>query len=258
MGITISLPADTKTPGTAGHTADHNAIVDAVTTAFASAANTAGDTFSGSTEFDGGVLLGTAAPATPASGKCVLYSSSAGNPQVKTDSGLASPLPAMQTDAPAVSNTNPTAFALLSKQWTIPANDAGVGTIYCIEVPFNGLWEASGSFNLGWQLDATNNNFVVVAGTAFTVAHNYGGIFRFFLQVLTTGAGGTHRVYSDGTCSDTTAVRIPANCITLNANNTGSIDTTVSHTLAAITFFTVSNASQTVNGAGSTFKRIGN
>lgn len=51
MGITITVPADTKTPGTAGHTSDHNLISDALTTLGAAAANTAGDTFTGTVNF---------------------------------------------------------------------------------------------------------------------------------------------------------------------------------------------------------------
>jgi len=251
LGVTVTVPADTKTPGTAGHTSDHNVIVDAITALSTSVNDTV-------TEFGAGVLLDTATPGTPASGKCVLYSSAQGTPTVKSDSGLASPLPAVQTDATVFSLTNPLAFAAISKAWTIPAGDASAGTVYSIEMNINGLWEASGAFNIGWQLDATNTNFVPVAAAAFTAAHNYTGVFRFYLQVLTTGAGGTHQVYADGTLSDTTAARLPATSLTLNAINTGSIDTTVSHTLAIIADFSATNASQTVKSTGSIFKRLGN
>jgi hypothetical protein len=47
MSITVTLPTDTKVPGAAGHTSDHNTIVDAVQAIANAAANTAGDTFTG-------------------------------------------------------------------------------------------------------------------------------------------------------------------------------------------------------------------
>ncbi len=251
MGVTITVPADTKTPGTAGHTSDHNVMADALT-ALSTAVH---DTI---TEFGAGILLDTATPATPAGGKCVLYSSGGGTPQVKTDSGAVSFIPAMQSDFTAFNLTNPLAFANIAKSWAIPAGDANFGTVYCVEAAFTGLWEASGTLNLGWQLDAVNTNFVPVGAAAFTVAHNYGGVLRFFLQVTNTGAGGAYQAWADGTCSDTTSSRVPAGSVTLNAKGTGSIDTTVSHTLSLVAFFAATNASQTINGFSSIFKRMSN
>lgn len=69
MAITITVPADTKTPGTAGHTSDHNLMSDALTTLGASAANTAGDTFTGLLTAGAGAKVNNiSTPSTPTGG----------------------------------------------------------------------------------------------------------------------------------------------------------------------------------------------
>jgi hypothetical protein len=69
VSITITVPADTKTPGSAGHTSDHDLMSDALTTLGASAANTAGDTFTGLLTASANVKVSnTSAPATPSGG----------------------------------------------------------------------------------------------------------------------------------------------------------------------------------------------
>lgn len=60
MAITITVPADSKTPGTAQHTSDHNVISDALTTLGSSAANTAGDTYTGPVTFADGSKITSA------------------------------------------------------------------------------------------------------------------------------------------------------------------------------------------------------
>lgn len=85
MSIAVSLPLDTKTPGTAGHTTDHNIIVDAVTTLSTSAAATAGDTFTGLLTAAANVKVSnTAAPGTP-SGGAQLYAAGGVARYVATD-----------------------------------------------------------------------------------------------------------------------------------------------------------------------------
>jgi hypothetical protein len=66
----VTVPGDTKTPGTAGHTSDHNTIVDAITTIANAAAATAGDTFTGEVTFTAASDLklgGRSAPSNTAS-----------------------------------------------------------------------------------------------------------------------------------------------------------------------------------------------
>ncbi len=59
MAITVTLPADTKVPGNGSHTTDHNTIVDAVQTLANDAANTAGDTFTGTVTFSDTATIGS-------------------------------------------------------------------------------------------------------------------------------------------------------------------------------------------------------
>ena len=256
----ITLPLDTKTPGTAGHTSDHNLIVDAVTAVAAAAAATAGDTFTGDVHLNGGVLevFGSAVPSTPGSVTAKLFAdSSVGTPGVKVKSGRSAYMDTATADASNIPLTNPTTLTDISASYTIQANDAKAGTTYVLEMQFFGTWQASGAFNLGFDLDGTKTNLVPVAAGMATAGHAYGGVFRLYLQVLTTGAGGTYNVWSDGGITDTAISRTGATGAVLNGHNNGSIDTTASHTLAVCASFSVSNGSQTVTGPGSTLTRKG-
>ena len=229
MTIAVTVPADTKTPGTAGHTTDHNAISDALTTLGANAANTGGDTFTGAVSF------AASASDTKSGGR--IYGA--------------------QADASQSALTNPVAFADISHAYTIPANDAAAGTTYIIELQFFGVWQASGNLNIGFDLDGTKANLVPVASGLATAGQNYGGTVRLYLQVITTGTGGTYNVWTDGGATQTASPRGGTTGAVLNGHSNGSLNTTVSHTLAVCADFSVSNASQTITGYGSTFTRKG-
>ena len=257
MTITITLPSDTHSPNDTGHTTDHNTIVDALSTLGTNAANTNGDTFTGLTTFDAGTKFTSASPATPGSNTYTQYATANGQPQVITHSGHTGVVPTFQVGTTKITKTNPTVAADISDTFTIEANDANVGTTYMIELFFTGLWEASGNFNLEFDLDGTITNLVPIAAGVITAAHNYGGVFRLYLQILTTGSGGTFNIWSDGSISDTSVgARTASTGAVLHGNLTAqSINTTVSHTLAVAASFSSSNASQTIIGQGSTFRR---
>lgn len=163
------------------------------------------------------------------------------------------------TSAAAISKTNPTSGVDITATWTIAANDAQVGTVYRIEVPFNGVWEASGALNLEYDLNGTIANLVPLATGLATAGHNYGGVFRLYLQVLTTGASGTCRIWADGGATDTSVARGGSTSTDLFGvvSPNPAFNSTINNTLAVAAFFTTSNASQTIIGEGSTFTRLG-
>lgn len=157
-----------------------------------------------------------------------------------------------------ITKTNPTAAVDITSTLTIPANNANVGTCYIIEMPFSGLWEASGALNLQFDLDGTFTNLVPIAAGLAVAGHNYGGRFILCLEVLTTGAGGTCNIWGDGGVTDTSVSRAGATSSDLFGINAGhAFDTTVSHTLAIAASFSVSNASQTIQSKGAIFSRKG-
>lgn len=256
----ITLPADTKTPGNAGHTSDHNLIVDAVSAVAGAAVNSAGDTMTGDLHMNGGIVevFGSAVPSTPGSVSAKVFAdSSVGTPGVKVKSGRSGYFDTGTADASNIPLTNPTTLTDISATYTIQANDAKIGTTYEIEMQFFGVWQASGAFNLGFDLDTAKTNLVPVASGLATAGHNFGGTYRLYLQILTTGAGGTYNIWSGGDITDTSVSRAGASSASLNGHSNGSIDTTASHTLAVCASFSVSNGSQTVTGPGSTFTRKG-
>ena len=163
------------------------------------------------------------------------------------------------TNPAAISKVNPVAGVDISATLTIPANNASVGTTYCIEVPFSGVWEASGALNLEYDLNGTISNLVPLATGLATAGHNYGGTFRLYLRVLTAGAGGTCRIWADGDATDTSVARAGSTSTDLFGivSPNPAFNTTISNTLAVAAFFSVSNASQTIVGQGSTFTRTG-
>lgn len=157
-----------------------------------------------------------------------------------------------------ISKTNPTAAVDISSTLTIPANTMNVGTTFCIELPFSGVWEASGNFNLGLDLNGTVVALVPVASGLAVAGHNYGGVVRIYLRVVTTGAAGTCDIWSDGDITDTSVTRAGSTSSSLFGITTAhALNTTIANTMAVSTHFDVSNASQTVVGQGAVFSRSG-
>lgn len=263
MGIAITLPADTKTPGSAGHTSDHNAIVDAVTAAFLNAFNiSTGDTVTPPSEFDGGVYLGTVNPATPASGKSVIYSTSVGTPQVKYDSSLAGSIPATQTDVGTFTVTA-AANTQFSKLWSVPANDANIGTVYRLT-----LWASGtqGSTQQTYTVTPLVDSTVLVGGNRTTVPSTLIAISTSFnvraiyeLLVLTTGAGGTVLPSIKVEITQNTGTPTTAQSMTIIAGPaaSNSFDTTVSHTLSFDVSWGATTGAPTTTSKGTMFERLG-
>lgn len=165
----------------------------------------------------------------------------------------------VQSSVNGYSRTNPTSAINITDNYTIPAGDAtAVGVIYEIEVPFSGVWEASGALNLEFNLDGTFTNLVPIASGLAVAGHNYGGTFRLTLRVTLTGVSGTCDIQGDGGVTDTSVARAGSTSAVLyGINSSHAFDTTVSHTLAVAAAFSVSNGSQTIFGNGSTFTRKG-
>jgi hypothetical protein len=165
-----------------------------------------------------------------------------------------------QADPTLHSFTNPLTGVTnsITKGWVIPANDANNGTIYCIEVPFDGVWQASGALNIGFSINGVFTNLVPIATAMASAGNNYAGVFRVYFQVLTTGSSGTCNIWGSGEAANASANRIGTTGAPLNGINNGhAINTTIANTITVAVNFSVSSASQTINGRGSIFRRIG-
>jgi hypothetical protein len=161
------------------------------------------------------------------------------------------------TSTNTAGNTATSATAITAA-WTIPANDANVGTVYEIEVPFTGT-EETAVLNLGMLVDgSTNTNLVPVAGSAITAGHGFAGTVRLRLICTATGSGGTYNLDMKGELQDSSINRTAATSLTLNGHAGGhSLSTNASHTVAVSAFWGSNVASETISGITSKFTRAG-
>jgi hypothetical protein len=250
MGVTVTVPADTKTPGTAAHTSDHNLIVDAITALSTGVADTI-------SEFGAGVLLDTATPSTPASGKSVLYSSSNGQPQAKSDTGMSGSLPYTASDGQVFTVTTAAAGgAQASHGWVVPGNDAAVGTIYKIKAWGGGV-QGSTAQNLTFSvngLTTANRASSLLVATVITLSLTFDWMLEIIVQVVTTGAGGTANVNLAGSIQAHGGTQQQA----LAGNNGGTgYNTTASATLQLMLQWASTTGAPTAHCDGSYFERIG-
>lgn len=175
----------------------------------------------------------------------------------KAASGFIGELPIDQTDTSDNVNAN-NGTQGLTIQYTIPANDAAIGTTYEIEVPFNGVLEASG---LAFK-PALNTASVVtslgdgVAGGFLAAGTGVTGWVKLIMRVMTLGAGGTVDYFITGGIGQNALHA--SNSEVLSSQSTGMpFNTTVANTLRVNSVWSAAVAGQTVTGHGSVFTRKG-
>ena len=165
-----------------------------------------------------------------------------------------------QTDATSHPQTNivTTSFGNVTAAWTIAANDANVNTIYEVEMPFTGVHEGI-QLNIGVNFGGTFTNVVPMAAAAFTTGHSYVGSLRLKLTCTATGSSaGAFNVDIDGTANDSGAARASGTSVALDGHTAlSSVNTTAAHAFAVAVNWNSSNASQTITGLGSVYRRNG-
>ncbi len=164
------------------------------------------------------------------------------------------------TDNTVLSNAN-NGTALVTKAWSIPANDANVGTVYEVETDFSGTFEAqagglTGDLNATALVMSSGGLFGgtwLAAGTAFT------GTVKVRYRILTTGTAGTCDVFLSGSGGgQANRSTGNANIGNINCLLTGqAINTTVANTIGLYWDWAVPTAGQTVTVYGSTYTRKG-
>ena len=166
-------------------------------------------------------------------------------------------LPVTQTDTGTNTAGNTTPVDI-SHAYTIPANDASVGTVYEIEVPFTGTWEGT-VLNLGAEFNgSTFVNITPVIASAFTTGHGFVGTMRIKFTVTAVGSSGTVNLDLDGTVTDSSVDRGPSTSFTLNGHHSGqTLNTTVSNTVALAAEWVSNAGAPSVAGITSKFTRIG-
>ena len=202
-------------------------------------------------------------PNTPAGGPG-LYSL-AGVPWWIRSSGLTGAIPAVTADTGTTTVTG-TTIGPLSAVWTIPANDANVGTTYRLSAWGNGTW-GSTQQALAFVIDfPAGNEFgthQAVAAATFPIS----AVFRWnailWITCLATGAGGTWH----GSCNF--AISETANSLNPGTASTNTIgaaqgpssnvsqDTTVSNQLAFGAWWGSTTGAPTITCHGTLMERVG-
>jgi hypothetical protein len=151
-----------------------------------------------------------------------------------------------------------TSATAITHAYTIPANDAQVGTVYELEVPFTGT-EETAVLNIGLYVDGTTfTNIVPIVGTAITAGHGFAGTVRLRMICTATGSGGTYNLDMSGEFEDSSVNRATTTGVLLDGHASGhALSTNASHTVAIAAFWASNVAGQTISGITSKFTRSG-
>lgn len=184
-----------------------------------------------------------------------------GNPTFAMTSGQAGYLPVVQTDTSVNPNANVIGAHQVTVAWTIDATDAQAGTVYEIEVPFDGTFENQTlTFSLSIDGSATGLAQATIGAGFFPAGTSFNGTIRVKLQVITAGVSGTVKCFSDGGLgiTGTRSSGVNNNDTYLSGRDLSqSLDTTVVHNIRVNTTWGGSTAGQVVTGYGSKFTRSG-
>jgi hypothetical protein len=209
-------------------------------------------------------LTNQAAPLTPTFSGSQIFSNSEGTPSVETQNGFTGGIDATQSDDTSIANTNNgTVAATIS--WTIPENDAQVGTKYVIEAEFVGTSAPASPQTLGFKpilstSVLTTSNGDTIGGTALPVNTGFTGKIKCTVKVLSKGTSGTCNIFMEGGYAQEANLQAGSgtNFGFISSQITGhAINTTINNTIAIATVWGASSASQTVTVLGSTFTRKG-
>ena len=201
-------------------------------------------------------LLGSD-PVPANTGGC-FYQNTNDTPSAQTDAGLNGSLPIVKTDVGTYTNANQATAQPLTVDCTIPANDANVGTIYELEVPWDALCVANNAIRFDLSIDNSATNTVEASFIPGAISPN--GFVRVYIQVTATGSSGKINAFINGALSQNSSNATYTNSAGFAGTDRAkgvAFDTTVSHTMRINSFWPASNASQTVSGYGSKFTRSG-
>ena len=169
-----------------------------------------------------------------------------------------------QTDITIDTNANLTGPNPATMQWSIPANDAQIGTAYIIESEFN-FTTGSTAETFGFKPSfngaaVTTSNGDIIGSTALAVSTGYTGEVRCILKIRTTGTAGTADVYIKGGVALEGNLQGTVDTWFLSSQATAiAINTTIANTIAIDSVWggNPSGSAQTVSNRGSTFTRRG-
>jgi hypothetical protein len=195
------------------------------------------------------------------------------NAPIALSGGVTSPHSALsgytlitQADNTVDNNANLTGYNPMTRQWSIPANDAQVGTIYEIETPFSfTTWTTVETYGYKPSLNGTavsTSGGDIIGATAMAPSTTYTGEIRLRMVVISTGTSGVVNIFIKGGVAFTGNLQGGASTdawfLSSQATNV-AFNTTVSNTIALDSSWggNPSGTTQTASNYGSVFTRKG-
>jgi hypothetical protein len=174
-----------------------------------------------------------------------------------------------QTDTTTDTNANLSGANPMTKQWTIPANEAQVGAVYEIVSPFTGTnaatVEAYGfkPFLNGAALTTTGGDIVGATMLAIIGASTaWVGEVKLMLKVISVGTGGTVQIFIKGGLNNQGNIQGGSSASSCEFSSalspiTHAFNTTIANTIGIASEWGASSTGQTSSNFGSTFTRKG-
>lgn len=144
-----------------------------------------------------------------------------------------------------------TAFTQFSKAWSIPANDAVVGSTYRIRVPYSGTQGSTAqTLALAIALSGTNWGGTGVPATFAGVSATFAGWFEAEIVCTTAGASGVMKL---------SKIMVAGNAVATNdsgRDGTIAFNTTIANTFEAVASWGSTTGAPTCTSRGSTFTKV--
>jgi hypothetical protein len=178
-------------------------------------------------------------------------------------SGMQGAVPIVTTDTTDDTNAN-NGTQPMTQGWSIPANDAKVGTVYTVETSFDGVTGTASTGGLGFKPGL--NGAIVTGGTSggdtigsalFGTNVGFTGNVRVKMVIKTTGVSGTADFFINGGATQNASATGTNNAFLSSQATAVTINTTTSNTLGIRSSWGSNIAGQTVTGHGSVFTRMG-
>lgn len=195
-------------------------------------------------------------PNTPGNGFSLF--SLLGVAQLVGDSGNTGAVPSTQADVSSNTVTQATTNQL-SGQFTVPANDANIGTCYRLTASGFGTWGSTQQqLTLIQILGGTNINQINIGATTFAASDPVDWDLELRYIVVTTGSGGTCRALLRVAMNKNSAAVSTTNNVT-GVRQAGGVtfNTTVSRTFRVNALWAATTGAPTITCDRTTFERIG-
>ena len=215
-------------------------------------------------------LADSQVPNTPGAGNGSQLYSLAGVAQGMTDQGVAGALAVTSTDTGTTTITG-TSAAALSAVWTIPANDANLGTCYRLTAFGNGTWGSTQqalAFGIGFPGNTEFGTHQAVGAPNFQVS----ATFRWMaiLTIMLVGTPGASASWNGQMMLNITQTANSINTVqnppSAGTNSIGAAqgpssnvtqDSTISNAFQMIAWWGSTTGSPTITCHGTLFERLG-